>query len=234
MLLENAKAAHERLQNAAVARVNLTEAQDLLALQKELSAKAMKFHALVARALLLRENGVFLSPSPDTKGMRKAIDTLRKRFDEKTSSSTLTQGKHWTGLQAALDSAIVTLEVEQRQDWKNYFGTRLFAGLAPEQRKVSLVQTPDNKVAMGQYERLYEKFARYRHAVADTKEILDEVHRCSEALTNIIFDENVPTEVELFFKAIPSGACLDLLTAEVVEWLRAQGLLGSFVVRARA
>jgi hypothetical protein len=233
MLLENAKVAHERLQSAEAARVNLDEAQALLGLQKELSVKAAKLHALVTRANLLRGHGVVLSPGPDTKTMRKAIDTLRKRFDEKTNSSTLTQGKHWTGLQTGLDGAIATLEAEQRLDWRNYFATRLFAGLPPEQRKISLVQTPDNKLALGKYKLLYENFVRYRNAVADTKEVLDEVRRCSEALTNIKFDENVPKEVELFFNAIPSGAGLDLLTAEVIEWLRAQGLLGSFVVRAR-
>lgn len=234
MLLENAKAAHERLQSAEAARVNLDEAQALLDLQKELSLKAMKLHALVVRATLLREHGVVLSPGPDTKTMRKSIDTLRKRFDEKTKSSTLTQGKHWTGLQTELDGAIAALEAEQRHDWKNYFATRLFAGLPPEQRKVGLVQTPDNKIALGQYERLYEKFARYRNTVASTAQELDEVHRCSEALMNITFVEDVPKAVELFINAVPSGAGLELLTAEVIEWLRAQGLLGSFVVRARA
>ena len=234
MLLEKAKAAHERLQSAQAARANLDEAQALLGLQKALSAKAVKLHALVARATLLRQNGVVLSPGPDTKTMRKAIDTLRKRFDEKTNSSTLTLGKHWTGLQTELEVAIATIEAEQRHDWKNYFATRLFAGLPPEQRKVGLVQTPDNKLALGQYERLYEKFARYRNTVAATAEELDEVHRCSEALTNITFVENVPKEVELFINAVPGGAGLDLLTAEVIEWLREQGLLASFVVRARA
>ena len=234
MLLDNAKAAHERLQNAQAARANLDEAQALLGLQKALSVKAARLHTLVARAILLREHGVVLSAGPDTKTMRKAIDTLRKRFDEKTNSSTLTQGKHWSGLQTDLDGAIATLETEQRRDWKNYFATRLFAGLPPERRKVGLVQTPENKLSLGQYERLYEKFARYSNTVAGTAHEIDEVHRCSEALTNIAFVENVPKEVESFINAVPGGAGLDLLTAEVIEWLREQGLLASFVVRARA
>jgi hypothetical protein len=234
MLLENAKAAHERLQSADAARANLDEAQALLVLQKALSVKAAKMHALVVRASLLRDHGVVLSPSPDTKKMRNTIANLRKRFDERPSSSTLTQGKHWTGLQTDLDTAIATLEVEQRQDWKNYFGTRLFAGLPPEERKIGLVQTPDNKLALGQYTRLYEKFARYRNTVPGTTEELDEVHRCSEALTKITFVEDVPKAVELFIHAVPTGARLELLTAEVIDWLQAHGLLDSFVVRARA
>jgi hypothetical protein len=232
MLLENARAAHERLQSAEAARVNLDEARALLGLQEELSLKAAKLHALVARATLLRENGVVLSSSPNTKAMRKVIANLRKRFDEKPNSSTLTQGQHWNGLQTELQTAITTLEVEQRQDWKN-FADSLFGGLPPEQRKVSLVQTPANANKLGQYKLLYEQFARFRSAVAGTQEVLDEVRRCSEALKNIKFDENVPKEVELFLNAVPLGAGLDLLTDEVIEWLRAQDLLGSYAVRAR-
>lgn len=234
MLLANAKTAHERLQSAEETRANLDEARALISLQKELAAKAVKLHDVVAQYHLLREQGVDLSPSPDTKAMRKTIANLRARFDEKPSSNTLTQGKHWTGLQTALEGANAILEMQLRQDWKNYFATRLFAGLPPEQRKVGLVQTPDNMLALNQYTRLYEKFARYRDSVAGTVEELDEVHRCSDALKNITFVEDVPKAVELFINAVPSGAGLELLTAEVIEWLRAQGLLGSFVVRARA
>jgi hypothetical protein len=234
MLLTNAKAAQERLQSAEATRANLEEARALIGLQKELAAKAAKLHYIVARYQLLREHGVALSPSPDTKTMRKTISNLRARFDEKPSSSTLTQGKHWTGLQAALEGAITTLETQLRQDWKNYFDTRLFAGLPPEQRKIGLVQTPDNILALNQYALLYETFSRHRNAVAETAEELAEVHRCSEALTKITFVEDVPKAVEIFINAVPSGAGLDLLTAEVIEWLQAQGLHGSFVVRARA
>lgn len=234
MLLENAKAAHERLQSANAARENLDEADALLGLHKELSAKATKLHTLAARAVLLREHGVVLTPSPDTKAMRKGISNLRKRFDEKTNSSTLTQGQHWKALQTALDGAIAAIEVEQRQDWKNHFATRLFGGLPPEQRKVGLVQTPDNKLALVQYARLFEEFVRYRNTVASTVEELNALHRCSEALKSITFVEDVPKAVELFINAVPTGASLNLLTPEVIEWLQVQGLLGSFVVRARA
>lgn len=234
MLIDSARAAHERLQSAEAARVNLDEAQALLSLQKELSAKAVKLHDLVCRANLLRAHGVVLSPSPDTKRLRNSIVNLRKRFDEKPGATTLTQGKHWTGLQTDLDTAIATIEGEQRQDWKNYFATRLFTGLPPEQRKVGLVQTPANVLALKQYTRLYETFARYRNAVANTVEEIDEVHSCSEALRNITFVEDVPKAVELFINAVSTGAGLEMLTAEVMDWLRTQGLIESFVVRARA
>jgi hypothetical protein len=234
MLLVDAKAAHERLQSAQAARANLDEAHALADLHKSLAGKAAIMHALVARAGLLGQRGVPLSSCPDFEAMRKTIGSLSKRFAEVQKSSTLTQGKHWTGLLTALETAIATVEANQRHDWSAYVTDHLFAGLPPERRKVGLVQTPDNKAAFERYTRLYEKFARYRNSIPTTAEGLDEVHELSDALAQIAFEENVSKEVEAFINALAYGASLELLTAEVIEWLREHDLLGSYVVRARA
>jgi len=234
MLLTDAKAAHERLQNAQFAKANLDEARALADLQKSLAGKMAQMHVLVARAGMLRQRGVPLSTSPDFSSMRKTIGNLRTRFDQLPTSVTLTQGKHWNNLLASLDSAIATVETSQRHDWSTYVANHLFGGLPPERRKVGLVQTPDNKAALERYTRLYERFARYRNTIPVTAEALDEVHRCSDELAQITFEEHVPKNVEAFINAVPNGAGLELLTPEVLAWLREHELLGSYVVRARA
>lgn len=234
MLLANAKAAHGSLLGAEAARENLAEAQALLDLHRSLAVCAGRLHELVTRANLLREYGVPLSPGPDTKAMRKTITNLRTRFDQVSTSRTLTQGKHWNGLVAALDAANATLDASQRQDWKDYFATKLFAGLPPAQRKVGLVHTlPENKSAIDQYTRLYDQFARYKSIVPSTLEALEEVHRCSDALGTIAFVVDVPKDVETFLNAVTTGASLELLTSEVIAWLRENGSLGTYMVRAR-
>jgi hypothetical protein len=106
--------------------------------------------------------------------------------------------------------------------------------LPPEQRKVGLIQSlPANKVALEQYSRLYGKFISYRTAIPSSSQAWEEVHQCSRELGQIIFEENVPKEVEAFINAVPHGANLRLLTAEVIKWLNEHDLLASFVVRAR-
>jgi hypothetical protein len=235
MLLADAKTAHESLQGATAAYENLAEAQALLDLHGSLGDCAKRLHELVLRADLLSGYGVSLSPGPDIKAIRKTIINLRTRFDQVSTSRTLTQGKHWNGLLAALDGANVALDASQRQDWKNYFATQLFAGLPPAQRRVGLVHTlPENKLAIDQYTRLYEQFIRYKSIVPSTLETLEDVHRCSDALRKISFVEDVPKDVETFINAVPTGASLELLTSEVIDWLRENGLLGSYMVRARA
>jgi len=233
MLLINAKAVHERLQGARSAQANLAEAQALAGLQKSLAAKSAALHALVARGALLAQRGVPLSPCPGFDAMRKTIAALRTRFDQAPTSNTLTQGKHWTGLITALDTAIATVQANQRHDWSTYVATRLFAGLPPERRKAGLVQTPANKAALDRYTRLFDKFAQYRNSIPATAQALDEVHAYSDDLAQIVFEENVPKHVEAFLNALAFGASLELLTPEVIAWLREQDLLGSYVVRAR-
>jgi hypothetical protein len=235
MLLVDAKAAHERLQNAEAARANLDEAHALVDLHKALAGKADKLRTLVARANLLLGRSVPLATGPDIDSMRKVINNLLTRFNASPTSRTLTQGKHWTGLLSAMDVMIATIETNQRQGWSSYFSTRLFAGLPPEQRKVGLVQTlPANKLAIEKYEFLYRKFALYRNTVPSTAQALDEVHEYSDALAKITFEEDVPKEVEAFINAVPHGASIKLLTVEVIQWLREHDLVDSFVVRARA
>ena len=119
-----------------------------------------------------------------------------------------------------------------------HFATRLFAGVPPEQRKQTIVQTlPENKVALDIYTRLYQRFNKYRNAVPASAEEFDAVQDCSDQLEAIHFveDDDVPGVVKAFFNATSSGsgANLDFLTAEVVDWLRTNNMLANYVVRAR-
>jgi len=233
MLLIDAKAALERLQIARDAQANVEEVRSLLDLHKSLAEKQSKLHVLAARAVMLRKAGVPMSDGPDFQSTRKVIAHLRAHFDAQPKASTLTQGKHLRGLFEALEAAIATLETNLRQDWSRYFTDHLFPGLPPERRRIGLAQIPDNKIALDNYTRLYEKFARYRSAVPATKEAIDEVHALSQELGQIKFEENVPKPVEAFVNAINNGASLRLLTPEVLDWLRMHDLLDSYVVRAR-
>lgn len=233
MLLIDAKAALERLQIAQDAQANVDEVRRLIDLHKSLADKQLKLHALTARVVMLRQAGVPLSDSPDFQTARKLIGHLRGRFDAQPKAHTLTQGKHWNGLLEALEGAIARLETTLRQDWSRYFADHLFPGLPPERRRIGLTQIPANKIAIDNYTRLYEKFARYRNTVPTTQEVIDDVHKLSEELGQIQFEEHVPPPVKAFVDAINTGASLRLLTAEVIDWLREKDLLDSYVVRAR-
>ena len=128
--------------------------------------------------------------------------------------------------------------VLQKQDWKDYFSRKLFGGVPPEQRKQTILQAlPENRKAFERYTYLYQRFSQFRNIVPSTAEVLREVHAFSNELASIQFVENdeVPVPVRAFFNAVSSGsgASLDFLTQEVIEWLRINNMVANYVVRAR-
>lgn len=235
MLLENARDALFRLQQARDAQAGFAEAQELQRLNKTLNTKATRVLEMVGRVKLLHQYGVPLSVGPDTRAVKQAVGNLADRFREAPSVKTLTQGNRLTKVMDGLGGLGDGIDSQLRQDWKEYFSNQLFAGAPPEKRKATLVQTPENKKAIDRYTNLYEIFTRYRTTVPVTAEELEKILHVSRELEMITFKEDVPDNVKRFFDAVAtgSGASLELLTHDVIDWLRENKLLGSYVARAK-
>jgi hypothetical protein len=96
---------------------------------------------------------------------------------------------------------------------------------------------PENQQALLQYKNLYKRLIAFRNTPPISVDELTDVQSCSEELSQIGFIENkdVPSAVREFFKATSSGtgANLDLLTIEVIAWLRSNDMLNNFAVKAR-
>ena len=238
MLLDEARVIRDRLIKMESASTSVEEAAALSAKANELAVLATRVETVSRRNRLLRERGVPLSPKQGADNARQSVNRLNERFAESPKSNTLVDGQRWTRLTAALGEFSKLTETLQKQDWMNYFTSRLFAGVPPEQRKQTILQTlPENRSALDSYTRLYQRFNQYRNAVPSSAEEFDLVHDCSDKLGAIRFVENddVPGAVKAFFNATSSGsgANLDFLTVEVVDWLRTSNMLANYVVRAR-
>ena len=238
MLLDEARVIHDRLTQMESASTSVEEAAALSAKANELATLAARVQALSRRNRLLRERGVLLSPRQGTDNARQVVNRLNERFSESPKSNTLVDGQRWSRLTAALGEFSTSTETLQKQDWLNYCASRLFAGVPPEQRQQTILQTlPENRASLESYARLYQRFNQYRNTVPGSAEEFDVVQACSDQLGAIRFieNDNVPATVKAFFNATSSGsgASLDFLNAEVVGWLRANNMLANYVVRAR-
>lgn len=233
MLVEQAAQVLSRLQSAEKAKGGVEQAQDLHELRKELGERVERLRQLNARARLFRQCKIRLSPILDAEHAMTLISEVAARFRETPVSSTLKKGKRWSGMLATLDMLERNAKSRQTEDWKTFHSTQLFAGRPPEQIRVAL--TPKNQELLRRYTDLYRKFAIYRNVPPETAEAIDEVRKSSDALAKIKFDEDVPRDVEKFFEATASsmGASLELLKPSVIDWLRANNLIGTFVVRSR-
>lgn len=238
MLLNESREVRDRLARMEAAKANVVEATSLSAKANELKTWAAKVQSLSERNRLLRQKSVARSSSLDAYPLLQAIKLCSERFVESPQSSTLVGGQRWAKLVAALGEFSIATEALQKEDWVKHFATRLFAGVPPEQRKQTIVQSmPQNITALRDYTQWYQRFIKYRNVIPARAEDFDDVQSCSDQLAAIAFKENddVPGPVQAFFNATSSGsgAGLDFLTAEVVEWLRANHMLANYVVRAR-
>jgi hypothetical protein len=220
------------------ASTNVEEATALSLKANELATFVTRVQTLSRRNRLLRERSVPLSPRLGVGNALQVVNRLNERFGESPKSNTLVDGQRWTKLTTALVDYSTSMEILQKQDWLNYSSSRLFAGVPPEQRRQTILQSlPENRSALERYTRLYQQFNQYRNNVPETAEQFDALQGCSDQLVSISFVENddVPATVKAFFNATSSGsgASLDFLKVEVVDWLQKNNMLVNYVVRAR-
>jgi len=235
MLVQEAAQVLYRLQTAEKAKSGVEQAQELNDLRKELGERVERLRQVNARARLFRQNKIPLAPVPDAEHAIKLASEIATRFEEMPSASTLKKGKRWSGMLTTLDMLERSARSRQAEDWKAFHSTQLFAGPPPEQIKARVALTPKNQEALLRYTDLYQKFAAYRNFVPETAQAIEEVRKGSDALAKIKFDENVPRDVAQFFAATASssGASLELLKPSVIDWLRSNNLLSTYVVRSR-
>ncbi|WP_430318199.1 protein DpdI [Pseudomonas nitroreducens] len=238
MLLSDARSVRASLMRAEAARSGIEEAEALSTKRIELQKLADRIATLVRLNALLREQSVLLTPIPGIDKAKQLISQISARFAESLRSDTLVDKQRWSKLVSMLTEFSATAETLQKQDWKDYFSRKLFGGVPPEQRKQTILQAlPENRKASERYTYLYQRFSQYRNVVPSTAEVLREVHAFSNELASIQFVENdeVPIPVRAFFNAVSSGsgASLDFLTQEVIEWLRTNNMAANYVVRAR-
>ncbi|HCL3581965.1 TPA: hypothetical protein N2A79_006122, partial [Pseudomonas aeruginosa] len=163
MLLNDARSVRERLMRAEAASSGIEEAEALRAKRSELQALADRILALARLNAMLREMSVLLTPVPGVDKAKQVINQISARFAESPKAATLVEKQRWSKLVSTLTEFTASAEALQKQDWKVYFSSKLFAGVPPEQRKQTIVQTlPENRKLLERYAYLYQCFNQYR------------------------------------------------------------------------
>jgi hypothetical protein len=232
-LLKMAQESLARLTKIEAAREGVAEAQSLEGLLSELKLKAFPLKELAANAIVLRKEGVGLSSTAE---IAAAIDTIKNvstRFSEVPKSTTLKQGARWTGLTKKLVGLATQVADTQTKDWQSFFENNFFGGVRPELRRATLAPTPENEKMLKRYTELFQGFIKYRTQIPKDGNEYRILKGLSDQLAELKFQENVPDDVRTFFEATGTGASLELLTNEVIDWLRSNNLLGRYIVRAR-
>lgn len=233
LLLNEAESVRHRLELADNARENIHEVEELVRLRKSIEDFSLKLNQLASNAELLRNEGLTLTPISNLPKVVKLVDEIKVKFSEHKSSKTLKQGRRWSALIKQLKTLLQDIYQSQKSDWLVYFNNNYFGGVPPSQKERILLHTPENDKSLQLYKELYERFSRFKSISPNNKEEFDLLRNLSHQLNSIEFKENAPECVREFLAATNTGANLELLTSEVMDWLRDNNLLNSYIVRTR-
>jgi len=232
-LLKTAQDGLARLMKIEEAREGVAEAKALESLLSELNLKALPLKALAATAIVLRKEGVGLSSTAEIAGAIDAIKKVSACFSEIPKSTTLKQGPRWTGLIKKLTGLATQVTDMQTKNWLNFFESNFFGGVPPDKKRARLTPTPENEKMIKLYTVLFRDLIKYRTQIPKNSNEFKVLKGLSDQLAGLKFQEDVPADVRKFFEATGTGASLELLTKEVLDWLRSNNLLGSYIVRAK-
>jgi len=237
MLLQRTRDCLALIKDAEKAKGGLEEAEVLATLHTQLQRETSSFNQACVRAMVVRSAGIPLVLSPDIEQQRIKIENTARRFKEKPQAATLKQGNRWPALLTAIGESSRALNLSLEGAWRNFVNSKLFAGPPPEEEERSLDRTPLNKRVLGKYRILFDEFRRLRSSAPSQPVTIRRLMELSEELAKVAtqFQRNVPASVSAFLTATNSsgGAGLLLFNDEVRNWLTENGLLESYVIRAR-
>lgn len=231
-LIERTIALKERCTDLSTLGDRIEEAKKLGGRLAELRGVADKLPDRLKTIDMLTKAGVAVpSPASAVPQVRNAIAKIKARFAESREPEALTKGQDWKVVIRDLPKVVGELEDAAAEGWGAH-AHQLFAGDSPLAIERTLAPTEANKAAIIKYRQAHERYVRLRGSVPEGPEGVAELARVAEELKSAKFDRNVPASVRKFLEALPNGAPLTLLTAEVRDWIDEQGLAKGYLVVA--
>lgn len=215
--------------------------QDISALQQRM--REWGYHATTRRGLA--EKARIVDPTllqrediaQTDRSVRALAEQAKQVLKAGGNVQDLATDNLWTRLTNAAESANALVEEAAQAQWRQFVENlgHIDSPLVVEGR---MLKTPANETLLNTYK---QQHARYQTAVrndlptnAATQEELTKVVAALQGLREQL-KGTAPDAVRLFLKAIETGgAALDLLTPEVMDWLRANDDPTRFTIKPKA
>lgn len=213
---------------------NANEASELAALRRELAAPAEALANLVKQEAMLGGVGVKTKPPASLGNLRKKAATIREKFRAERKSAVLKKGTGWTTLLADGEAATKDVQSALQAGWRE-FRTSVYSGDTPAVIDKRIARTPQNIQALSDYHQVHAKFSALFLTVPASASTVEAARGLAAELEQIAgkFDFAVGDEVKRFLAAVQAGgASLDLLTDDVVTWLKDNEAADGYVIRA--
>ena len=237
-LIQSCSQLRAGLQKAKVANQTRQEISALQQRMREWGQQATTRHGLAEKArivdpaLLQREDIAQADYS-----VKVLAEQARQLLQAGGNVQDLATDSLWTRLTNAAESANARVREAARGQWRQ-FVEDLGHVDSPSVLEGRMLKTPANEALLATYK---QQHARYQAAVRSdlptSAATQEELANAVEVLQDLReqLKGTAPDAVRLFLKAIEtSGAALELLTPEVMEWLRANDDPARFVIKPKA
>ncbi|WP_224705149.1 hypothetical protein [Devosia aquimaris] len=214
---------------------NVAEAADLEGLRVQLARHVERLSAPAEKRRLLTKAGITIVEPASNAKVRKKATTVVERFAEAPKSETLKKGQLWSTMLEEMDSAARDLQTAVNVAWKGQW-TSLFSGETPAAVESKLAKTKANQEALRVYRGLYSQFRALFDTLPHDQGTIDRARMLGNQLELAAkaFDFQVSPDVKAFLEAVQSvrGAPINLLTDEVLNWLRENESLEAYRVKS--
>lgn len=215
--------------------------QEISALQqrmREWSQHASTRQTLAEKTLIVDPNLLALEDIAQADAKVKVLaEQAKKLLEDGCSLQALAVDNLWGRLTSAAELANEVLKNAARDKWREFVES--FGNVeSPSILEGRMLKTPANETILGIYKQNYAKYlAAVRADLPANASTYAELADTVETLQGLRekLKDTAPEAVRLFFKAIDNGgAALELVTPEVIDWLRKNHDPSQFVVKSRA
>lgn len=246
-LLKRTKELHQRVSGLAASRGRYEEGKELEDFRTEkLLPRLERLIKVQATCAAFGQRTVVHPATLVPATLPTKVTRLRDRFAKSPTRTTLVASNGWPALQPAVEAGIADAEKALCDAWSAYYIEKVPQDtVASLQQDAAIGAHPENATVLQEYEKVRQQLAKACSALPRTPAQVDEflalVSRAQALLDQLNReppspDLLPPPDVQRFLQALQrrSTVGLDLVTAEVLEWLAVAGRLGQFEVRRKA
>lgn len=230
LLGERVKTLRSKLDKLSNFGKTKAESEALQVRVRDIQKIQSELHAYTSKAILLQDNNLLKLDSRLAQQVRRRLLAIKERFKKNSSNAELSGGSDWSALVKELPKVVQETKELCAGVWAAHVKAQI-ATEKPDALEASLAMTNENALCLQEYKKWFEEIRSSERRLPDSQGDISNLDAMALALRQAYtkFDFSVPDDVNRFLKAIGSGgASLELLTADVRNWLQANGGLKSY------
>jgi hypothetical protein len=226
--LEQVRVANQTRQEIAALQIRKKEWEALITQRKTILEKAK----IVDVEILSAESVVQTNSA-----IASLVSTAREKLENGLNVQSLSEENLWTKLTSLAASSNAAIETTTKNIWAQFVDSLGHVD-TPNELESRMLKTPANMTLIEQYKLHFNRYqSAFRSRLPESLEAKSAIESMVSTLNDFRsqLQSNAPDSVKTFLKAVDSGgAQIELVTTEVLEWLKSNDDVNRFVVKSKS